>query len=351
MVGKVIILNGEILMKRSIFFTLLVVLLVITFGIIQNGQTQNEYNKGASELKWYKGNTHTHTLNSDGDSFPDEVVKWYREHNYNFLVITDHNFLTEVDELNKLYGVDGKYLVIKGDEVSDKCNKKPIHLNALNPKYNILPQGGSNVVETLQNNIDAIRAASAVVTINHPNFVWAINAEHLKKVKNCILVEIYSGHPVVNNLGGGGFPSVEQMWDDVLSNGKLMYGVAVDDMHELKEPWEPKAAKPGQAWVMVRAKELSVNAILKSLEQGDFYASTGIKLLDYAADNKGIKINILEEEDFKYRVLFIGKSGKILKEDFSNPAIYYFQGNEKYVRTKILDSNGNMAWTQPVFCE
>ena len=43
---------------------------------------------------WYKGNTHTHTLNSDGDSTPDDVVRWYREHGYQFLVLTDHNFLT-----------------------------------------------------------------------------------------------------------------------------------------------------------------------------------------------------------------------------------------------------------------
>jgi hypothetical protein len=42
------------------------------------------------QLRWYKGNTHTHTLNSDGDSTPDDVVRWYRENGYNFLVLTDH---------------------------------------------------------------------------------------------------------------------------------------------------------------------------------------------------------------------------------------------------------------------
>src|SRR5262245_35808890 len=48
------------------------------------------------EKRWYKGNTHTHTVNSDGDSTPVEVVRWYREHDYNFLVLSDHNYLTEV---------------------------------------------------------------------------------------------------------------------------------------------------------------------------------------------------------------------------------------------------------------
>ena len=28
---------------------------------------------------WWKGNLHAHTLNSDGDSTPDDVVRWYRE--------------------------------------------------------------------------------------------------------------------------------------------------------------------------------------------------------------------------------------------------------------------------------
>ena len=38
-------------------------------------------------LRWFKGNTHTHTLNSDGDSTPDDVVRWYREHRYDLSLI------------------------------------------------------------------------------------------------------------------------------------------------------------------------------------------------------------------------------------------------------------------------
>ena len=70
--------------------------------------------------RWYKGNTHTHTLNSDGDSTPDDVVRWYREHGYQFLVLTDHNFLTSVDGLNALHGASEKFLVVKGEEVTDR---------------------------------------------------------------------------------------------------------------------------------------------------------------------------------------------------------------------------------------
>ena len=52
-------------------------------------------------MPWFKGNIHTHTTNSDGDSSPDHVSKWYKQNNYDFLVLTDHNHLTILDEDKK----------------------------------------------------------------------------------------------------------------------------------------------------------------------------------------------------------------------------------------------------------
>ena len=89
---------------------------------------------------WYKGNTHTHTLNSDGDSPPNDVVEWYRSHRYHFLVLTDHNFLTSVDGLNALHGADGKFLVIRGEEVTDGFEGKPLHINGLDVATRVVPR-------------------------------------------------------------------------------------------------------------------------------------------------------------------------------------------------------------------
>src|SRR5215813_12604539 len=97
--------------------------------------------------RWYKGNTHTHTLNSDGDSLPDDVARWYREHGYAFLVLTDHNFLTSVEALNALHGADDQFLVIKGEEVTDRYNTKPLHINGMDVTARVEPQGGSSVVD------------------------------------------------------------------------------------------------------------------------------------------------------------------------------------------------------------
>ena len=54
----------------------------------------------APEMNWYKGNLHTHTINSDGDTSPDAVARWYKEHRYQFLALTDHNYFTDPQGLN-----------------------------------------------------------------------------------------------------------------------------------------------------------------------------------------------------------------------------------------------------------
>ena len=85
----------------------------------------------AQPLRWFKGNTHTHSLNSDGDSTPDDVVRWYREQRYDFLFLTDHNMVTPVEGLNAVFAMPDRFLVIRGEEVTDQAAGKPVHLNML----------------------------------------------------------------------------------------------------------------------------------------------------------------------------------------------------------------------------
>ena len=47
--------------------------------------------------KWFKGSLHTHTSASShgpGDTSPQHVSEWYHEHDYDFLVLSDHNHRT-----------------------------------------------------------------------------------------------------------------------------------------------------------------------------------------------------------------------------------------------------------------
>ena len=55
-----------------------------------------------AEKQWFKGNTHTHTLWSDGDDFPDMIPDWYKERGYDFLVLSDHNILSRGERWMKV---------------------------------------------------------------------------------------------------------------------------------------------------------------------------------------------------------------------------------------------------------
>ena len=178
-----------------------------------------EQGAGGEAKRWFKGNTHTHTLNSDGDSTPDDVVRWYREQRYHFLVFTDHNMVTPVDGLNAVHGAPDRFLVIRGEEVTDSAGDKPVHLNMLGGRAAVAPQGGGDAAVVLQRNIAAIEAAGGVRQINHPNFGWALSDADLLSARGAELLEIYNGHPTVNNVGGGGKQSAEALWDAMLTAG------------------------------------------------------------------------------------------------------------------------------------
>jgi len=318
-------------------------ILVLAFGSGLSGRQS-----GGDTPRWFKGNTHTHTLNSDGDSTPDDVVRWYREQRYHFLVMTDHNVVTRVEGLNALHGAPDRFLVIRGEEVTDSAGGKPVHLNLIGGEGFIAPQGGATPAESLRRNIAAMLPAKGVVSINHPNFGWALTAGDLASGKGAHLLEIANAHPQVNNGGSADSPGTEALWDSMLGAGLIIYGVASDDMHELKRPWTKAAARPGQAWIVVRASSLTTNVILAALGRGDFYASTGIELTDVQATAQRVTLTIKEQTSSRYSVSFIGRGGRVLKQAGAAPYQYDIAGNEGYVRAKVVDSNGLAAWTQPV---
>jgi hypothetical protein len=302
----------------------------------------------AGELRWFKGNLHTHTINSDGDSAPDDVARWYKERRYNFLALTDHNYFTDPQGLNAIFAARDRFLLITGEEVTSRFESKPIHVNAFRLRETIEPLFGKSLVETVQANVDTIRGHGALPSLNHPNFGWAVTPEELAKVSNLPLFEVYNGHPGTNDFGGGGAPGLEETWDHILTAGRRTWAIAVDDAHVFKE-MAPRHSNPGRGWVQVRATELTEAALLAAVEAGNFYASTGVELSDVSRTGGTLSVRFEPRNNVKYTVEFIGPGGKKLGESNGPAAEYSLKAGEAYVRARVRDSNGLMAWTQPVF--
>src|SRR5688500_10524107 len=151
----------------------------------------------AQEAKWYKGNLHTHSLWSDGDDFPEMIADMYRKNGYHFLALSDHRVLSEgerympmrdarkragdlginkykdrfpdvvqirtgadgteeirlqpLNKVKELLEKPGSFLMIQSEEISDKFESKPIHINVTNIGEVIKEQGGNSVVEVIRN--------------------------------------------------------------------------------------------------------------------------------------------------------------------------------------------------------
>jgi hypothetical protein len=299
------------------------------------------------DAPWYKGNTHTHTTNSDGDSPPEVVARWYKDHGYDFLVISDHNVFTDPATLASL--VDSSFLLIPGEEVTSGFDGHPVHVNGLNLPGLVEARRAESLVGTIQANVDAVREVEGVPHINHPNFQWAFGAAELAQVERDRLLEIWNGHPTVHNAGGSGTPGMEAVWDELLTQGKRMYGIAVDDAHHFQGEFSRDRANPGRGWVAVQAPDKTPAALMAALEEGRFYASTAVVLDAVVVAPRRLEIHIAQRGDFRHTTTFIGSGGRVLATTGDNPAVYVPDGTEGYVRARITDSMGYHAWTQPVF--
>ena len=304
-------------------------------------------------MPWFMGNTHTHTLNSDGDSPPAEVAGWYRDHGYDFLVLSDHNVYAPLGDLQEeMDRGPGRLLLIPGEEVSDVFDDgervRPLHVNATNSTRLVGPQGGSSVAGVLRRLIDAVGAAGGIAAVNHPNFRWAIGLDDLMELDNIQYLEIYNGHPQVNHLGGGGRPGNEEMWDALLTAGRRVLGLGVDDAHAFKR-WGPEFSNPGRGWVVVHADALTADGIVGGLRKGAFYISTGVELLGVEGLDRRLALSIGAQGDLAFTTEFIGGGGRLIDIQQTMTPALELPADEPYLRARVRSSSGTIAWTQPIF--
>lgn len=320
-------------------------------------------------LRWWKGNTHTHSFWSDGDQFPEMIADWYREQDYHFLALSDHNVLSEgmrwmpftnivkrsdegildryvarfgeawvetkgspdqpdyavrlkpLEEFRYLVEETGRFIMIPGEEISAQGEGKPVHINAINIAEAIQPLGGETVREVIENNLRAIieheksHGREVLPHVNHPNFHYAITAEDLAGVVSERFFEVYNGHPAVNQLGDDEHPSIERMWDIINAirrtslNIPPMMGIASDDSHNYHGK---SGARPGRGWVMVRSQYLTPEHLIRAMKRGDFYASSGVSLDDVRFDkaSKTLSLEIQASSEASYQTQFIATLAK-----------------------------------------
>lgn len=352
-------------------------------------------NSCGTQERWYKGNLHTHSYWSDGDEFPEMIMQWYKDHNYDFVALSDHNIIAEgvkwktipkdtlyqnafreylqkygedwvnykvdslgthvqlktLSEFRPRFEEDEEFMIFRAEEVTAYLGKKAVHMGAINVQEVIEPREGSTIVELIQNNLDAIseqaeRTGEPILQhLNHPNFTYAITAEDIMQLDGERFFEVFNGHPYVNNYGDSLHSSTEEMWDMVniayINTGKpIMYGLATDDSHHYHK-FGQKYSNAGRGWVMVKAEKLHPHNLIASMEAGDFYSTTGVLLEKISFRNNRLKIKIKAEEGVDYRTQIIAapenaSDGKIIETIGGTEVNYELPDGYLFVRAKII---------------
>lgn len=328
-------------------------------------------------LRWFRGNTHSHTVRcGHADSEPEAVAKWYLDRGYHFLCLSEHNQFIDPATVKLPEGRREDFILIPGEEITGEH----VHMTGLNVNKLVgwVAQGSKSRI--IQTYTDRTRDVEGVPIINHPNFMWALTAADIRPVKRCYLFELYNGHPSVHNDGDADHPSTEAMWDDLLTDGMAMYGVSSDDAHEFKGDFAPRRSNPGRGWVMVHAAELTPHAISDAIDHGRFYASSGVFLKEVAVSDASYRVVIdheateaevkkpevlgkhveaTEQAKEGYLIEFIGPGGKVLKTVEAQEGDCPRDAGAAYLRARITYTHKtadgalirHFAWTQPAFTD
>ena len=334
---------------------------------------------------WYRGNTHAHTvLSGHGDAKPEIVAEWYLKHGYQFLILSEHNKFIDPATVNLPKNRREDFILVPGVELTGLNN---IHATAMNVKQAIKYY----FPELLKTNelgkhgplidryVEEVQMAGGEMILNHPNYLWAVDIEDLFYVEELILFELFNGHPDAKNWGNEKKISTEQMWDELLTRGKKIYGVSSDDAHYFLSK-DKSLSNPGRGWVMVNAADLSSESITEAMRRGQFYSSSGVflKELKKEGDNLILEVDIEKSNNEskkgdvygkissgnelpEWKIEFIGPKGIVLLEILGTKAKFNLSAEHlskyAYVRAKVTHNlksqdgkfESFFAWANPVF--
>lgn len=294
---------------------------------------------------WLKGNLHTHTTVSDGNFSPEHIINIYQRQNYDFLMISDHEVYS-----NYLNSIPTTMTMIPGYEASGKKNHRQqnsiYHLLIIAKQQVTSFEHGTRFqkfddssIEAVQQFIDEMRDKGHMVILCHPH--WStLEYDEILKLNGLTGVEVYNGaSDVLHNVGNS-----IVCYDALLRNGSQMYAIASDDNHNGNGLEDDSF----RGWIEVFADSSSVSDITTAIANGNFYSSTGPKIIDVRYDQENVEIEF--EQGERIYLHEQARNGQVvrLERELNGTAKFKLRGNEDYIRLEVVNSSGQTAWTNRI---
>jgi len=305
--------------------------------------------------------------------------------------------LKTLPEVKARFEEPEKFLLIQAEEIT--CMTPKVHVNGINVRDKITPLNSSAAEKSMQHAFEEIALQEAKYGVpmfghlNHPNWSDGVPVQTIVPTLVVTSFEVFNGHPGVRNWGNEprGMVNTDRIWDIVLSlrlledpRGRFL-GLATDDTHDYFNTG-PDYCNGERGWIMVLAPALDADTLVRAIEAGDFYSTSGVSLDTISANDESYTVAMKQETGVTYTTQFIGtregfdpratpildaegklvpershsyddRIGVVLKETTENPATYAYDGKEMYVRAKIISTRKQenpfqpgdfeTAWTQP----
>ena len=299
--------------------------------------------------RFWRGNLHTHSDNSDGALSPGQVIEAYKRKGYDFLQLSDH-FLARFDwpmtdtrafRSNNFTTLIGAELHAMGTQVGELW-----HIVAAGLPLDF---AAPTAEETGPQLAARARAAGGFVAIAHP--AWSqLRIGDGRALAAAHAVEIYNHGCAVENDRGDGF----YLLDELLNEGRRLTAIATDDAHFKNGDYDAFGG-----FVEVKAESLDPEALLAALKAGEFYSSQGPRLLDVDVSPGEIRVECSPVQAIALltgtsRALSVVGShitsatfdlANVQKQAWVNPE------QAKWFRIAVIDAGGRRAWTNPIWID
>lgn len=206
------------------------------------------------EKRWLKGDTHMHTVNSDGRYTPEALIAKTQKKQLDYIIITDHN-----NSVAAYYDYNNpQVLVLKGTELTSFLG----HINFWGVKRAFTAPYCINSFEDFLPICEEAKENGALISINHPeckNCGWHLPREGF--TYDC--VEIWNGPQRIDNM------AAIHWWHTQLLAGKKLSAVGGSDYHKDYVVTDLLAMPT----TYVCAESCTAEDILKALKKGNAFVT------------------------------------------------------------------------------
>ena len=292
--------------------------------------------------RFYRGNLHTHSTDSDGALSPAEVISAYRRNGYDFLAVTDHfreRFGFPITDTREFR--DDEFTTILGAELHPPAleNGEDWHILAVGLPLDFPPQGPDEDGPAIS---ARARKAGAYVAIAHPHW-YSATMNDARSISAAHGVEIFNQTCHMANDRGYGW----YMADLLLSEGRRLTAIATDDAHSKDE-------RPDMfgAWVMVKSEKLDPDSLLAALKAGNFYSSQGPMIHDIAISDDRSSVTV--ETSPVVSVQVCGRAQRtrdVHGRAMTSCSIDLDRVQNDHFRVTVIDESGKRAWSNPIWLD